>query len=90
MLAMDSRHAWKAMSETSPNVVVVDIQTGSAGGYGLARDMSMNDRLRDVPILLLLERVQDGWLARQGGATRWLTKPVEAAALALEALAIAR
>lgn len=70
-----------AMSERTPSAVVVDLQTGSAGGYGLARDMGLNDRLAQVPVVMLLERDQDAWLARQAGARFVRLKPVEATSL---------
>jgi DNA-binding response OmpR family regulator len=77
-LATDAREAWSLMSETIPWAVVVDLQTGSAGGYGLARDMSENARLAHVPVVMLLERPQDEWLAKQAGAAAFLVKPVNA------------
>jgi DNA-binding response OmpR family regulator len=77
-LATDAREAWTHMSETIPWAVVVDLQTGSAGGYGLARDMSENARLAHVSVVMLLERPQDEWLAKQAGAAAFLVKPVNA------------
>ena len=50
--------------------------------------MSQSPRLRDVPTLMLLERVQDAWLAREAGATAYLTKPVDAGELVTETLAL--
>jgi CheY-like chemotaxis protein len=79
--ARDSREAMSAMGTATPSAVVVDLQTGSAGGYGLARDMELDARLAHVPVVILLERDQDGWLARQAGARLHLTKPVEAVRL---------
>jgi DNA-binding response OmpR family regulator len=52
--------------------------------------MSYFDRLSDVPIVMLLEREQDGWLARQAGAAHVLVKPVETSALVDAALALVR
>jgi chemosensory pili system protein ChpA (sensor histidine kinase/response regulator) len=75
---LDSREALRSLPEIAPSVAVVDLQTGSAGGYGLARDMSADVRWASVPIIMLLERDQDAWLARQAGARVTLTKPVAA------------
>jgi DNA-binding response OmpR family regulator len=86
----DSRAAWAMLQHLTPQVVVVDIQTGSAGGYGLARDMRADTRFSDTPILMLLERDQDGWLAKQAGATLWRTKPVEVSTLVGEVLSLVR
>jgi DNA-binding response OmpR family regulator len=88
LLAMDAREAWQIMQAMTPAVALLDIRTGSAGGFGLARDMSMNDRLRDVPVFMLLERIEDGWLARQAGAATFRTKPIDAADLVAEVLTL--
>ena len=79
--ARDSREAMEAMASTTPSAVVVDLQTGSAGGYALARDMGSEDRLAQVPIVIVLERDQDAWLANQAGARLYRTRPVEASSL---------
>jgi DNA-binding response OmpR family regulator len=75
--ATDSREAISVMSDLRPEAVIVDIQTGNAGGFSLARDMAQIPRLQDVPILMLLERSQDDWLARQAGAEKICLKPIE-------------
>jgi DNA-binding response OmpR family regulator len=87
-IVADSRAAWSKLQQLTPQVVVVDIQTGSAGGYGLSRDMRADTRFSDTPILMLLERDQDGWLAKQAGATLWRTKPVEVSTLVGEVLSL--
>jgi DNA-binding response OmpR family regulator len=89
-IVADSRAAWSKLQRQTPQVVVVDIQTGSAGGYGLARDMRADKRFSNTPILMLLERDQDGWLAKQAGATLWRTKPVEVSTLVTEVLSLVR
>jgi DNA-binding response OmpR family regulator len=76
-LAGDARQAQKILETVVPDVVVVDIQTGSAGGFSLCREMIQTTRLRDVPVLMLLERSQDEWLARQAGAHAIKVKPIE-------------
>ncbi|HZA41952.1 MAG TPA: response regulator [Actinomycetota bacterium] len=76
--AVDSREAVRSLPQIAPSVVVVDLQTGSAGGYGLARDMAADVRWARVPIIMLLDREQDIWLARQAGARITVTKPVAA------------
>jgi CheY-like chemotaxis protein len=74
--ALDSRDASKLLDREIPSVVVVDMQTGSAGGYALAREMAETPRLANVPIVMLLEREQDAWLARIAGAAAHRVKPV--------------
>ncbi len=85
----DAREAWEWMHDKTPSVAIVDIQTGSAGGFGLARDMAQDPKLAAVPILMLIERRQDEWLAEQAGATSHRIKPVDADALVGEVLTMA-
>ena len=87
-IANDAREAWKVMDERTPAVAIIAIRTGSAGGFGLARDMSQQRDLHRVPILMLIEREQDGWLAETAGATKILVQPVDTAALVSNALAL--
>jgi DNA-binding response OmpR family regulator len=87
-LARDAREALASMKESVPSAVVVDLQTGSAGGFALARDMKQDRRLETVPILMLLERDQDAWLARQAGANRLRTKPLDVSELVFETLSL--
>ena len=80
--ADDSRDAWMSLELERPSLVVVDLQTGNAGGYALARDMAESAKLAVVPILILLERRQDAWLARRSGASAFLVKPLRPGELA--------
>ena len=88
VITSDSRTAMKQMRERSPDVAVIEIRTGSAGGFGLARDMSQIIALLDVPILMLVEREQDRWLADTAGARKVLVQPVDAGELVRNALAL--
>lgn len=86
---VDARSAWDVMKQWTPSGVVVDLQTGSAGGFGLCRDMGSSELLADVPVLMLLERTQDAWLARQAGAAAHRVKPIHALELVRCALEVA-
>ena len=88
IVADDARQAITLMHERRPAVAIVEIHTGSAGGYGLTREMFEDPELTRIPVLMLIDRVQDGWLAEQAGAARWRTKPVDGALLVDEALAL--
>jgi DNA-binding response OmpR family regulator len=74
---VDARDAIRSMLDAVPSVVVVDLQTGSSGGVSLLKEMQQHPALASVPVLVLLERSQDAWLAHEFGATAHLTKPVE-------------
>lgn len=77
----DAGSANEALLSLTPVAVIVDLQTGNAGGYGLARDMSQTLRLAAIPVIVLIERDQDRWLAQQAGATVALRKPLDSNAL---------
>lgn len=83
-LAGDSREAAKMMLSLTPALVIADIRTGSAGSVGLAHDMSQTERLANVPILMLLERPQDEWLALSAGARLVRTRPISIDRLVLD------
>jgi DNA-binding response OmpR family regulator len=86
VVAGDAREALRIMKSRRPSLAIVDTKTGSAGGFNLAREMHAAPTLEDVPVLMLLERHQDSWLAGQAGARRWRTKPVDGIELVQEAL----
>jgi DNA-binding response OmpR family regulator len=75
-LVRDSRAATDLMRTIRPALVIAEIRTGSAGAVGLARDMSQDPKLANTPMLMLLERPQDEWLARVAGARLVRTRPV--------------
>ena len=79
--ATDAREALARLASMTPRAVVVDLQTGSAGGFALARDMDQTARLASIPVIVLLDRDADGWLADQAGAALWLKKPVDGSVL---------
>ena len=87
--AGDALEAMQFMIEFTPSVVVMDIRTGNAGGFGLSREMAANERLLGIPRLVLLERRQDSWLAQQAGATRYRVMPISDDEIAHEALLLA-
>lgn len=76
--AEDARAAARELDAgLRPIAVVVDLQTGNAGGFALARDLAANPTLSLVPIVMLIERDQDRWLANQAGARVVLREPLE-------------
>lgn len=75
--AVDTRDALAAARRNHPSAIVVDLQTGSAGGFHLVRAFRQDPKLDDVPVLVLLEREQDRWLASEAGAKAVRVKPIE-------------
>ena len=67
-----------------PDVVLVDFQVGSMGGMAVTR--SVRDAFSRTdddapPVILLLDRDADGFLAGRSGAAGWIRKPFAAADL---------
>jgi DNA-binding response OmpR family regulator len=80
-----------AVGESAPDLVVLDLQIGNMGGIAAClhlRHESGEGRLPHVPVLMLLDREADVFLARRSGADGWLVKPLDAFALRQAATAI--
>lgn len=66
-----------------PSLYVVDMQVGSMGGMAITRAIkaaATNGTIADCPVVLLLDRTADEFIARRAGADRWLVKPFTAQA----------
>ena len=69
-----------AVSSQSPELVILDLQIGNMGGMATCMDLQLEigaGRIADVPILMLMDRSADVYLARQAGAQGWLVKPLD-------------
>lgn len=60
-----------------PEAVVADEIASRAGAFSMARDLRGDPDPYLGPIVVLLERRQDAWLARWSGADAWFVKPVD-------------
>ena len=70
-----------AIHEVDPDVVVLDLQIGNMGGIATCiaiRHEETDERLEERPVLLLLDREVDVFLAQQAEADGWLVKPLDA------------
>lgn len=68
-----------AMLEHEPDAAVVDLQVGSMGGMAITRALrDASDFPDDVPVVLLLDRSADSFLAKRAGAATWVQKPFTA------------
>ncbi len=69
-----------ALAEQEIDLVVTDMQIGSMGGVAVCHHLRLEEsggRLNYVPVLLLLDRRADVFLARRCGADGWLIKPLD-------------
>lgn len=87
-VAVDATEALRYMDLAPPEVAILEIRSGNSGGVAVAEEMSQREGLRDVPILMLLERPQDEWLAKGAGANATRVQPLEASDLVDEALSL--
>ena len=69
-----------AVHEYDPELVVVDLQIGNMGGMAACMELRLEEsagRIAHVPVLMLLDRRPDVFLARRAGAEGWLVKPLD-------------
>jgi len=69
-----------SLQESPADLVVSDLQVGSMGGYAIAMDLKLEagaGRLAPVPVLLLLDRRADVFLAKRTGVEGWVVKPLD-------------
>ncbi|MGI8792352.1 MAG: response regulator [Acidimicrobiales bacterium] len=66
--------------ERLPDLVVSDMQVGSMGGMAICLELRLEEsggRLGEVPVLLVVDRRPDVFLARRAEAEGWLVKPLD-------------
>ncbi len=76
---------------TQPDLVITDCQVQSMGGIAICLDLKLEEsggRLPHVPVLILLDRRADVFLAKTASAEGFLVKPLDPIRLrlAVEAL----
>src|SRR5207302_2912872 len=70
-----------AVAELAPGIAVIDLQIGRMGGMATCLDLHLEEgagRLPHVPVLMLLDRRPDVFLARRAHAEGFLVKPLDA------------
>ncbi len=70
----------EAVLADPPDLVVVDMQMGNMGGMAVCLELRLDESYLDiphVPVLMLLDRRPDVFLARRSGAEGWLVKPLD-------------
>jgi len=74
------QEAVAAVSERAPDLAVLDLQIGQMGAMAISLDLHLEEgmgRLPHVPILILLDRRADVFLARRSGAQGFVVKPLD-------------
>jgi DNA-binding response OmpR family regulator len=74
----DPKAATERAAERHYDVIVVDMQVGSMGGMAITRllhDAMATEAIERTPVVMLLDRKADEFLARRAGANAFLVKP---------------
>jgi DNA-binding response OmpR family regulator len=69
-----------AVVETPTDLVILDLQIGNMGAMATCLDLRLEEsggRLDHIPVLMLLDRRPDVFLARRSEAEGWLVKPLD-------------
>lgn len=69
-----------AVGEADPDLVILDLQIGNMGGMAACLAVRQEEgmgRLEPRPVMMLLDRDADEFLARRSQADCWLVKPVD-------------
>jgi len=75
--APDGEQAAKIGLRERPDAVVAEEIASRAGAFSMARDLRGATDPYLGPIVIVLERKHDAWLARWSGADAWFVKPVD-------------
>jgi DNA-binding response OmpR family regulator len=74
------RQVLPAVREHQPDLVILDLQIGNMGGMATCLDLRLDEsvgRLPHLPVLMLLDRRPDVFLARRAEADGWVVKPLD-------------
>lgn len=76
--ASDGEQALRMFNGTLPRVVVIDISLPGVDGWEMTRRLKLDERTRDVPVLLVTGHTldEDRQRARDLGCAGYLAKPV--------------
>lgn len=69
-----------AARDNLPDLLVCDLQMGNMGGMATCLELRLEEsggRLEHIPVLMLLDRRPDVFLARRSEAEGWVVKPVD-------------
>ncbi len=68
------------MNRRPADLAIVDMQIGTMGGLAVCMDLKLEadaGRLESRPVLIVLDRRPDVFLARRSGAEGWIIKPLD-------------
>ena len=87
----DGRAVAREVDARLPDLAILDLQIGSMGGMAVTMALRLDESagvVEHVPVLMLLDRRADLFLARRSGAEGWIIKPLDSLRLRRAADAI--
>ncbi|HEX2584284.1 MAG TPA: Hpt domain-containing protein [Steroidobacteraceae bacterium] len=77
--AKDGVDAWETMQEHVPDIILLDVEMPRMDGYELAGHVRSDERLKNVPIIMITSRVGEKHRARaiEVGVNDYLGKPYQ-------------
>lgn len=77
----NGRDVTGVVTARTPDLAILDLQSGSMGGIAVTMNFRLDESsgaLPFIPVLMLLDRTADVFLAKRSGADGWLIKPLDA------------
>ena len=77
----EGRSVSNVVADRNPDVVITDLQVGTMGGMAITMALRLDEtagQLPHVPVVMLLDRTADVYLAQRSDAEAWLVKPLDA------------
>jgi CheY-like chemotaxis protein len=77
----DGHVVTQVVADSEPDVVITDLQVGSMGGVAITMQLRLDESagaLAHVPVVMLLDRQADVYIAQRAQAEAWLIKPLDA------------
>jgi len=80
----NGRDVVPVVEKRTPDIAILDMQSGSMGGMAVTMNLRLDESagaLPHIPVLMLLDRAADVFLARRSGTDGWLMKPLNPLAI---------
>ncbi|CAB4894383.1 unannotated protein [freshwater metagenome] len=77
----NGRDVTAVVKARTPDIAILDLQSGSMGGMAVTMNLRHDESsgaMPHVPVLMLLDRDVDVFIAQRSGADAWIVKPLDA------------